>query len=139
MTSIATPGAEVVSERRQQYKPRYSATFDLTWRAGPWTINYNIDWQDKTKRYADDVIRGDPDYVASRYLFAKEKWEHAVQMDVAVREKISIYAGVHNLFDAKPPLDVIDYAGVNYNPTFAQQGIIGRFFAIGISAKTGPF
>ena len=65
-----------------------SATFDLTWRKGPLTVNYNVDWQDKTKRFADDIIRGDPDYVASKFLFVKEKWEHAAQFDFDVREKI---------------------------------------------------
>jgi outer membrane receptor protein involved in Fe transport len=102
LTEVSSPGAETVSKRRQQYRPRYIGTFDLTWRQGPFTVNYNIDWQDKTKRFADDVVRGDPDIVASRYLFVKEKWEHSVQMDVAFREKMSVYLGVNNLFDAKP-------------------------------------
>jgi iron complex outermembrane recepter protein len=128
LTSVATPGAEVVSDRRQRYKPRYVSTFDLTWRKGPFTVNYNVDWQDKTKRFADDVIAGDPDYVASRYLFIKEKWEHAVQLDVDVREKISVYTGVHNLFDAKPEFGVGDYASY---PVSA----MGRFFYAGLRAS----
>jgi len=131
LTEVATPGAEVVSERRQQYKPRYVATFDLTWRQGPFTVNYNIDWQDKTKRYADDVVRGDPDIVASRYLFAKEKWEHAVQMDVAVREKISIYAGVNNIFDAKP-----EFGGSsNFSYYSYPVSAMGRFMYGGVKAS----
>jgi iron complex outermembrane receptor protein len=42
---------------------------------------------------------------------------------------------VRNLFDTKPPLDAADYAGVNYNPTYAQDGIVGRFYSIGVSFK----
>lgn len=131
LTSIATPGAEVVSDRRQQYKPRYVGTFDLTWRQGPFTVNYNIDWQDKTKRYADDQVRGDPDIVASRYLFAKEKWEHAVQMDVAVREKVSIYAGVNNIFDAKPEFGGSTLYSYYSYPVSA----MGRFMYGGVKAS----
>ena len=128
LTSVATPGAEVVSDRRQQFKPRYVATFDLTWRQGPFTVNYNIDWHDKTKRFADDVIAGDPDYVASQYLFVKEKWEHAVQFDVTVKEKTSIYAGVHNLFDAKPEFGSGAFASY---PVSA----LGRFYYAGLKAS----
>jgi iron complex outermembrane receptor protein len=29
----------------------------------------------------------------------------------------------------------LNYAGVNYNPTYNQAGIIGRFFKIGVHAK----
>jgi iron complex outermembrane receptor protein len=128
LTSVASPGAQVVSDRRQQYKPRYVATFDLTWRKGPVTANYNVDWQDKTKRYADDVIAGDPDYVPSRYLFVKEKWEHAVQVDLSVGQKASVYAGVHNLFDAKPEFGTGFFASY---PVSA----LGRFFYAGLKAS----
>lgn len=129
LTSIATPGAETVSDRRQQFKPRYIATFDMTWRRGPLTLNYNVDWQDKTKRFEDATVRGDPDYVASRYLFIKAKWEHSVQFDVALREdKISIYTGVNNLFDAKPEFGAGDFASY---PVSA----MGRFFYGGVKAR----
>jgi iron complex outermembrane recepter protein len=127
LTEIATPGAEVVSERRQQYKPRYLATFDATWRVRSLTLNYNIDWHDKTKRFADDVIRGDPDYVDSRFLFAKAKWEHSLQASVDIREKFSIYAGAENLFDAQPEFGVGLYASY---PVSA----MGRFLYAGMRA-----
>jgi outer membrane receptor protein involved in Fe transport len=127
LTEIATPGAEVVSELRQEYKPRYIATFDTTWRRGPLTVNYNVDWYDKTKRYADDIIRGDPDYVASRYLFVKAKWEHAVQADYDIREKMSVYAGVNNLFDEKPEF------GAGNNSSYPVSAM-GRFIYAGFKA-----
>jgi outer membrane receptor protein involved in Fe transport len=128
LTSVASPGAEVVSDRRQQYKPRYVATVDLTWKKGPLTVYYNIDWQDKTKRYADDVIAGDPDYVASRYLFVKEKWEHAVQFNVDVRDKMSVYAGVHNIFDERPEF------GDGNNASYPVSAL-GRFYYAGLRAS----
>ena len=48
---------------------------------------------------------------------------------------IDINAAVENVFDRKPPFDPIDYAGLNYNPTFAQSGIVGRFFKLGVHVK----
>ena len=50
-------------------------------------------------------------------------------------DHIEFSAAVENLFDRDPPFDPIDYAGLNYNPTYAQAGIIGRFFKIGMHVK----
>jgi iron complex outermembrane receptor protein len=49
-----------------------------------------------------------------------------------------VYAYIANLFDRMPPLDPADYAaganglGLNYNPTYAQAGAVGRAFKLGI-------
>ncbi|HEV2606536.1 MAG TPA: hypothetical protein VGT79_01010, partial [Xanthomonadaceae bacterium] len=52
-----------------------------------------------------------------------------------LNKHIDINGGIENVFDRKPPFDPIDYAGVNYNPTFAQAGIVGRFFKLGVHVK----
>jgi iron complex outermembrane receptor protein len=52
-----------------------------------------------------------------------------------VNDHIELSAAVENLFDRSPPFDPIDYAGLNYNPTYAQAGIVGRFFKIGVHVK----
>jgi iron complex outermembrane receptor protein len=49
--------------------------------------------------------------------------------------RVTFSAGISNLFDRRPPLDPIDYAAANYNPTYAQAGIIGRFFKLGVNVK----
>ncbi|KAF1004829.1 MAG: Colicin I receptor [Luteibacter sp.] len=49
--------------------------------------------------------------------------------------KISVTGSVMNAFDRKAPLDVANYAGVNYNPTYAQDGAIGRFYNLGVKVK----
>ncbi len=54
---------------------------------------------------------------------------------VKVNEKFTFYVNVVNLFDASAPINPPNYAGVNYNPTWSQQGIIGRFFRAGASFK----
>ncbi len=48
---------------------------------------------------------------------------------------IDIFGGIENLFDRSPGFDPIDYAGVNYNPTYQQQGIIGRYFQLGVRVR----
>jgi iron complex outermembrane receptor protein len=42
---------------------------------------------------------------------------------------------VTNVLDRLPPINAADYAGINYNPTYAQAGIIGRFFKLGVGYK----
>jgi iron complex outermembrane receptor protein len=54
-----------------------------------------------------------------------------------VTEQLQVYGAILNLFNQPPPFDPLDYAGVNYNPTFAQSGIIGRFFRIGATYRFG--
>ena len=55
--------------------------------------------------------------------------------DYKLNSKIDLFANVYNVFDAKPPLDPINYAGINYNPTYAEAGIIGRAFKIGVHVR----
>jgi iron complex outermembrane receptor protein len=50
-------------------------------------------------------------------------------------EHIDFSAALLNAFDRKPPLDPINYAGLNYNPTYAQAGIVGRFFKLGVRIR----
>jgi iron complex outermembrane receptor protein len=52
-----------------------------------------------------------------------------------INDHVDVSGAIENLFDRKPPFDPIDYAGINYNPTFAQSGIIGRFFKLGFHVR----
>ena len=54
-----------------------------------------------------------------------------------INAKFEIYANVLNLLDALPPINPANYAGggANYNPTYTQSGIVGRFFRVGVHAK----
>lgn len=55
----------------------------------------------------------------------------------AINPKVTLTASVENLFDKLPPFDPANYAGAgtNYNPTWSQAGIIGRFFNVGVKVK----
>lgn len=105
--------------------PRYSANFDLTWIKGPLTLNYGINWFDKTRRVTREQEAANPDYVASQYIWYKEKWEHELFVSYDVDDRLNVYAGVNNLFDTKP-----DVGGVAY-PISA----VGRSFFLGAKAK----
>ncbi len=52
-----------------------------------------------------------------------------------INEHVSIYGSIMNAFDRKPPLDPINYAALNYNPTYGYSGIVGRFFNVGVKVK----
>jgi iron complex outermembrane recepter protein len=50
-------------------------------------------------------------------------------------DHLTVSAAMENVLDRRPPLDPANYAAVNYNPTYSQAGIIGRFFRVGLSYK----
>ncbi len=52
-----------------------------------------------------------------------------------VTDHITATLNVINLFNVKPPFDPNTYGGNNYNPAWAEAGIVGRFFRVGLGAK----
>jgi iron complex outermembrane receptor protein len=50
-------------------------------------------------------------------------------------DNVAVTGAILNFFDRKAPFDPIDYAGNNYNPTYAESGVVGRFFQLGIKVK----
>lgn len=55
----------------------------------------------------------------------------------AFNDHISVTASILNLFNKLPPFDPANYAGAatNYNPTWSQAGIVGRFYNLGVKVK----
>jgi iron complex outermembrane receptor protein len=51
--------------------------------------------------------------------------------EVQVGKGFKVSAAIQNIADRKPPIDPADYAGVNFNTTYHQAGIVGRYFRIG--------
>jgi iron complex outermembrane receptor protein len=60
-----------------------------------------------------------------------------LQADYQLSDRINMFVTVVNITGASAPLNPANYAGppANYNPTWSQQGIVGRFFKIGMHAK----
>ena len=105
--------------------PRWSATFDLTWTKGPFTVNYGINWWDKTRRVSREQQAANPDYAPGEYIWYREKWEHEIYAAVDVEERFTLYGGIKNLWDRKPDNGAVAY------PISA----VGRSFFMGVKAK----
>jgi len=124
---VPSLGAEPENERDNfDYPaPRWSATFDLTWSNGPLTLNYGINWWDKTRRVTREQEAANPDYAPAQYIWYREKWEHEIYASYDVADKFQIYGGINNLFDRKPDDGALAY------PVSA----VGRYFYLGVKAK----
>jgi len=70
-----------------------------------------------------------------KFCYMDSFWDFDLTGRYHITDQMDVFGSVKNVFDAKPPFDFIDYAGVNYNPTFGQEGIVGRFFSVGVSFK----
>lgn len=105
--------------------PRFSANFDVTWTKGPFSFNYGIDWQDKTRRVTREQQAANPDYAEAKYIWYSEKWKHDIHASYNVADRFDLYGGVNNLFDRKPDDGAVAY------PISA----VGRYFYVGVKAK----
>ena len=65
--------------------------------------------------------------------------KHFIDVDltatVKVNDNFTFYANVLNLLDVNAPYDPSTYGGSNYNPAWANAGIIGRYFRMGARVK----
>ena len=58
-----------------------------------------------------------------------------MNVSIQATEKARFYVNVLNLFDVSPPFDPNTYGGNNYNPAWANAGIVGRYFRAGVDFK----
>jgi outer membrane receptor protein involved in Fe transport len=125
---VASPGADVDSDRGEIFAPEYSATFALKWELDPFSVNYGVSWFSKTDRFTAEDLAGDPDYADPSYFKIKAKWEHDVQFGYTFDDRFDAYVGIQNLFDEKPTFDY------SYYPVSG----MGRFFYAGVTVSLGP-
>jgi iron complex outermembrane recepter protein len=62
-------------------------------------------------------------------------WDVDMNADYKLTKNVDVFLNVYNVADALPPVDEINYAGINYNPTYDEAGIIGRAFKVGVHIK----
>ncbi len=55
-----------------------------------------------------------------------------VHGDYKINAHYTVFADILNAFDNKAPLDAATYGAYQYNPVWANSGIIGRFFKVGV-------
>ena len=77
---------------------------------------------------------GDP---FPRSCHVKSFWTIDLTSSYQLTPRIGLYFNILNLTDKSAPLDPADYAGAgaNYNPTYDQSGIVGRYFRAGVHFK----
>lgn len=126
--------------------PKYRADWANTFTYGRFTVTATAYYVSGIKETGVDVT-GDP----SVCLYTSptgapfpsgcdvgDFWDLDLTGRYALSSHLTVYAYVANLLNAKPPLDPADYAGgvngsgLNYNPTYAQAGAVGRAFKVGV-------
>jgi iron complex outermembrane receptor protein len=118
--------------------PQWHANWVNSFTKGPATVAVTVDYVSGLKA---DVLDIEPGCAATAFYGVSSNCNVGSFTDVDlygsydITPKITIYGDIDDLLDAKPPLDVLDYAGVNYNPTYDQAGIVGRYFKIGLKAR----
>jgi iron complex outermembrane receptor protein len=133
--------------------PKDRAQLIVTYDRGPLTVTGTTNW---TSGYnAQDPSQGqltcadalvDAAYeryfkyagpAPSQYCRIKAYTEFDLYANYKVTKAFSIHASILNLFNQNAPLDYATYGGgtnssqTPYQPSFAQQGAIGRFFTVG--------
>jgi iron complex outermembrane receptor protein len=121
--------------------PKYRGTWTSSVDAGPLNVTATVYYVSSFKMYALDIAPGcfsvnyDTGLNFPPNCDVGDFIDFDLTTDYKISDKIDVFADVLNVLDSSPPLDPINYAGTNYNPTYHQAGIIGRFFKVGIHAK----
>jgi iron complex outermembrane recepter protein len=116
--------------------PRYRATFTNGYEWGPANITLTTYYTSGFQSTGVDAT-GDPTVClyTTNYCHVASFIDMDLTGTYKVTSHLTASLTVQNLADKLPPINPADYAGINYNPTYAQQGIIGRYFKIGASYK----
>ena len=118
--------------------PQDRATLSSTWQKGPFTLTADVYYVGAYQEYGLDVL-GPGVCITTAFGFAANAANCRVGSftygNVTASYQLSgqwqIYGTVENVADKLPPVDTPSYNAVNYNATYSQAGIIGRFFRLG--------
>lgn len=125
--------------------PRSRASWANTLVAGPFTVTGTLYYTSGYAETAADVgvlglydgdclttTPGGLNFPSSCHVGAF--YDFDLTGSYAFNDHFSLTASVMNAFDRKPPFDPANYAGggINYNPTWSQAGLVGRFYNLGV-------
>ncbi len=126
--------------------PKDRASLASTWSKGPVTLSADVYYVGAYKMYGQDLFGiGANNQVVYTCLTSIINAVSTSTGDCRVgsftvlnltgsyqiNAQWQINAAVENAFDKLPPTDLPSYNGVNYNATYSQAGIVGRFFRVG--------
>ncbi|MBO9623821.1 MAG: TonB-dependent receptor [Sphingomonas sp.] len=117
--------------------PAWRANWQNTVEFGPASLSATAYYTSGYRNTAEDIsgpdTKDDCDNALADPAFCRTK--HFLVVDMVATYKVSddfsFYVNVNNLFDAKAPINLPNYAANNYNPTWSQSGVIGRAFRAG--------
>lgn len=129
--------------------PRWRANWQNTFKLGAVTLTGTAYYTSGYRGAADDnsgagtstnCANAISTYLASNPPVAvrcnvRDFVDFDTNLSIQVTEKARFYLNVLNLFDVSPPFDPNTYGGNNYNPAWANSGIVGRYFRAGIDVK----
>jgi iron complex outermembrane recepter protein len=124
--------------------PRTKGSWSNTVQYGPASVTATIYYTSGYAETAEDVGVGPGSclaYNAAGTEFLPSNCHIGSFTDVdltgsyEINKHVTVTASIMNLLDRKPPFDPADYAAVNYNPTYAYAGIVGRFYNLGVKVK----
>jgi iron complex outermembrane recepter protein len=115
--------------------PRYRASWTNSWEYGPATVTLSTYY---VSGYAETAVDAYGSYVcAYNNVFCHVASFTYSDLNGMYKftDHLTASFTIGNILDKLPPIDPLNYAGVNYNPTYTQAGIIGRYFKLGVVYK----
>jgi iron complex outermembrane recepter protein len=123
--------------------PRTKGSWSNTIQYGPWTGTLTAYYTSGQSQIAEDVgfypgtclsTNADGDFFPSS-CSTSSFTVFDLTGSYAINDHITVTGSIMNLFDRNPPFNPANYAGTNYNPTYAYEGIVGRFWNLGVKVK----
>jgi iron complex outermembrane receptor protein len=119
--------------------PQDRASLSSTWQKGPLTLTADVYYVGAYKEYGLDVL---PPGLCITTAFGFSGADAAncrvgsftyanVTGSYQLSGQWQLYGTIENIADKLPPTDTASYNAVNYNATYSQTGIVGRFFRLG--------
>lgn len=138
VSMVGTQGPYILSSGAGTPKYRWNWANSLNF--GPATVTATVYWVSGINMQVPDVFQAPGPCFSVGYKGTDVPpdcqvpafWYVDLTGDYKINDNLDITAGILNATDKAPPFDPIDYAGNNYNPTYAQQGAVGRFYQVGL-------
>jgi iron complex outermembrane recepter protein len=128
--------------------PKDRVTWTNTWQKGPVTLAADVYYVSDYKLYGQDlfgvgansqvqyvclttIINGVSPAAAGNCRTASFTYLNLTG-SYQVSAQWQLFGSVDNVLDKLPPVNLPSYNGANYNATYSQAGIVGRFFRIGV-------
>lgn len=120
--------------------PAWRGNWQNTLAFGPATVSATAYYTSGYRNTAEDTtgagtggdcassadLGGDPNFCRTKHFLVVD-----LVGSYKVSDNFTFYANVNNLFGVSAPLNLPNYAGSAYNPTWSQAGVVGRSFRAG--------